>query len=93
MSVAPIEEAVNHRIETHTQISGGDLLEEYLTIETVNVGNGAVARLDLVAAEFFGNPAYWRLVAEFAGMDDPLEPPPNGTVVVPIGSNLGRIAG
>ena len=32
-------------------------------------------RLDLIAAEEYGNPAWWRLIAEFNQISDPLRLP------------------
>jgi hypothetical protein len=41
---------------------------------------GTATRFDLVAAEALGNPLRWRLLAEYNGLDNPLEVP-GGTVL------------
>jgi hypothetical protein len=46
-------------------------------------GGGSGERLDEIAYRFYGNPALWRLLAAFNGLDDPLRIPSGYLLRVP----------
>jgi hypothetical protein len=81
-----IGDDVGRQIEALTQ--GSTAADGSLTSAIVET-SGGVGRLDLAAAELFGDPRQWRLVAELNGLEDPLAAPSGGTLVGPSGPGLG----
>lgn len=52
--------------------------------------DGAAERLDLIAARHYGNPAYWRHIAEANDLEDPQETSPGDTLILPAAESLDR---
>ncbi len=63
-TVAPPEGA-----EVHEIVGGG---EESPQPDAPGVSGASTERLDELAYRYYGNPAYWRALAAFNGIDDPL---------------------
>lgn len=81
-SVPPLPEIeATSPLDTATQ-PGVETEEEVETIEaTGGEGEqGEGVRLDLIAFEVFGDPSYWRLIAAYNGIADPMNVP-SGTIL------------
>ena len=52
-------------------------------------GEGGSERLDEIAAHYYGNPAWWRLIAAFNKIDDPWEVCAGDLLMIPPNSSVG----
>jgi hypothetical protein len=62
------------RVEVHELVGGSS---------EGTAATGAGERLDEIAFRFYGNPAYWRVLARFNSLDDPLHLPTGLSLDVP----------
>jgi nucleoid-associated protein YgaU len=64
--------------------------EDLQTHEVIGGGEQSAAgeRLDVIARRYYGDASYWRVLAAFNGIDDPLNIPPGSLLSVPPASRL-----
>ncbi|NQZ58447.1 MAG: hypothetical protein HRT88_13390 [Lentisphaeraceae bacterium] len=91
-SVAPVQTPppalpllINEEFQSDSKSASADITELEIT------GGPQGARLDLLAAEHYGNSAYWRLLAKFNDLDDPLNIPAGNKIKLPPLSVLGTL--
>lgn len=68
------------KLQAHQTKGGGDLEEDQSSNE----------RLDEIAASYFGNPSWWRVIATFNGIDDPWDVAPGSVLMIPPASSVGE---
>jgi Contractile injection system tube protein len=75
-SIAPTKSSIlAEHIRVHEAIGGGPQ-------------SASGERLDVIASRYYGDASYWRLLAAFNGIDDPLNIPPGSVVRIPPASQL-----
>ena len=76
LQLGPADVAVpDQDVGVHQVLAGGE--------------GGETERLDQIAVEYYGDPAYWRLLAAYNGLDDPNDIPPGTVLRIPPADAVG----
>ena len=74
----PIQAVVDDSPPSLEEIDA-ELAPERMRYHEVSGGD----RLDLIATEYYGQPSYWRLLADFNGLSDPFDLPAGMVLLIP----------